>query len=1191
MSTYTRYPDQVDTSTELPKATDLVTPVNGEAVNRLREAILAVENELGAQPSGTFSTVRARLDAMDTALSSLGADVGSIDPTIEILHDDVSINANANAVNFSGNVDVTANGEGVNVEIIGGQATQIHESLNPTNGQTSFTLSNEPFQINGVHMFVNGLKMRYGFDYTVSGNTVTYSDDISLVSTDEVEFWYLVDSAGLVGSSSLVVQDEGVTADAAVTTLNFTGDAIVTNPSPGVISVAIAGGGVTVENLAALAVLDDSTLDDGAVAAVASLDDEFFIDRADIGTPDGITRIATDSAVGNWVRRGNSSLLWRSQATWFIDGTSGNDEATGLTSGTAIKTQAEWARRTGSDPIVVQTITFTTSTSEDMIWALENTYDQSLITVKGPDLTSLTPIYTGTITAVPQNWDESVREDGQITVDALPVSFTDSGLVDKLCVVTSGAAAGYSFWIAKDLGSKTARTTIATDMVEGFGYAYPEVGDVFEVYDLVALEGQQFVALKGHSSAMYFQDLTVGISADGPHQGRSTLGECIFTRCKVYGWDANGASYPQFYGSSTTNLKLYNVSAALCFASVNHGTLNVHQGKLVPEWMLVQDGGIVLDDHRAFLSPVGYLAVYGVATAITMGPGSQAECSTVDVWGGDISGTGIIASADARFITSTTYAPEFDAPTFATIGGFDVTDANPIETANGAAIVWTDQVDYAATADNYLIEAKEALSVTQQTRTTDSATQALTIAAQSPFTTATGTNRVPGNIVLEIGTPTNGGTTYGKISAKLAGSERLAINYGGTLTSIDSTSAFALTSTGNIGLRPTSYAGNLFEFSHSLSEALMYSPITSRFQSSAAVAFQAGTSVAFISTNARFYNGSSQELLQFNDLGSAAAEISGTNSLTLTAGIGGGARITLPTMTGDVNNAPIIGIKGSNASATASTAGRKRGGAVSIESGRGQTPGTDFAGPIYIGLGEQVALYTSGIKIGSGPAVGTPGTPDYVPYTDYAGQINAIGGGGRIWYSANNHMTLGVEVGACGIDMNTSTTVISANSININSGTGAITATAGTYISQIAPTIYHTLSNAAGLQIGDAVGARQRIRTPAAITTTATTADQVLDTILITVASAFESGIRRIEGEVIAWRTTGETMVVEIDQVWKNVGGTGTLVSAKANVTSGDALGTVAFVSSGTGVSVCCTPAAATSTRWVFNGRESRYGG
>jgi hypothetical protein len=146
------------------------------------------------------------------------------------------------------------------------------------------------------------------------------------------------------------------------------------------------------------------------------------------------------------------------------------------------------------------------------------------------------------------------------------------------------------------------------------------------------------------------------------------------------------------------------------------------------------------------------------------------------------------------------------------------------------------------------------------------------------------------------------------------------------------------------------------------------------------------------------------------------------------------------------------------------------------------------------------------------------------------------------------------------------------------------------YSSHTNGTIYETCTTAAGHQVGDAVGPRQTTRVAAASTTSATTADQVLDTITITAPSTFESGVRRVTGEILAWRTTGEVMVVEIDQVWKNAAGTGTQVSAKANVTSGDALGTVSLVSSGTGFNVCCTPAAATSTRWAANIRVSRFG-
>lgn len=61
----TNYPAQIDNNASLPLVTDNLTPVSGDTVNRLRNAIIAVENELGAKPSGTFATVRARLDKLE----------------------------------------------------------------------------------------------------------------------------------------------------------------------------------------------------------------------------------------------------------------------------------------------------------------------------------------------------------------------------------------------------------------------------------------------------------------------------------------------------------------------------------------------------------------------------------------------------------------------------------------------------------------------------------------------------------------------------------------------------------------------------------------------------------------------------------------------------------------------------------------------------------------------------------------------------------------------------------------------------------------------------------------------------------------------------------------------------------------------------------------------------------------------
>ena len=47
----TLYPSQVDNTSTLPPAIDNTTPVQAAIVNALRDAIIAIEQELGANPS------------------------------------------------------------------------------------------------------------------------------------------------------------------------------------------------------------------------------------------------------------------------------------------------------------------------------------------------------------------------------------------------------------------------------------------------------------------------------------------------------------------------------------------------------------------------------------------------------------------------------------------------------------------------------------------------------------------------------------------------------------------------------------------------------------------------------------------------------------------------------------------------------------------------------------------------------------------------------------------------------------------------------------------------------------------------------------------------------------------------------------------------------------------------------------
>lgn len=74
---FSQYPDQLDNSTTLPPSTDLVTYVKVEVTNRLRDSVLAVQAELGTTPSGTFSTVRARLESLRILAENAGVAAAS----------------------------------------------------------------------------------------------------------------------------------------------------------------------------------------------------------------------------------------------------------------------------------------------------------------------------------------------------------------------------------------------------------------------------------------------------------------------------------------------------------------------------------------------------------------------------------------------------------------------------------------------------------------------------------------------------------------------------------------------------------------------------------------------------------------------------------------------------------------------------------------------------------------------------------------------------------------------------------------------------------------------------------------------------------------------------------------------------------------------------------------------------------
>jgi hypothetical protein len=77
------YPKAIDGASQLPLAIDGVTRINAFSVNSLRAAILNIENELGVRPGNGYSTVRARLDALELSkIAELETRIGDLESQI-----------------------------------------------------------------------------------------------------------------------------------------------------------------------------------------------------------------------------------------------------------------------------------------------------------------------------------------------------------------------------------------------------------------------------------------------------------------------------------------------------------------------------------------------------------------------------------------------------------------------------------------------------------------------------------------------------------------------------------------------------------------------------------------------------------------------------------------------------------------------------------------------------------------------------------------------------------------------------------------------------------------------------------------------------------------------------------------------------------------------------------------------------
>jgi len=362
------YPASIDDASSIPPAVDISDIIDTTFINKLRSAILAIEAELGVKPSGTYTTVRARLDSLEDLI---------------------------NAISTSG-------GGGTPVGPAGGDLADNYPSPTVVKIQNRTIASTAP--TTGQALVWDGSAWSPG---TVAGSgapvdaqylTLTTNGTLTQERVLTVTSPLALADGGAGGNASLTLADSGVSAGITKLPASVTVDAkgritaispvaaspaqgdIVyyngsawTNLGPGTsgqflktqgaaanpIWATTTGGIPYFANIAALKAYDGyGSLSDGYLVYVNTLECyyKFFSDTT--ATADDTIDFKVVRPTGwvsgqsaSWLRILSDGYNWTNISNWYID-SAGNNENDGTTTGTALKTWPELKTRLGSKPLI-----------------------------------------------------------------------------------------------------------------------------------------------------------------------------------------------------------------------------------------------------------------------------------------------------------------------------------------------------------------------------------------------------------------------------------------------------------------------------------------------------------------------------------------------------------------------------------------------------------------------------------------------------------------------------------------------------------------------------------------------------------------------------------------------------------------------------------------------------------------------
>jgi hypothetical protein len=205
---------------------------------------------------------------------------------------------------------------------------------------------------------------------------------------------------------------------------------------------------------------------------------------------------------------GTTSAAFSNQTVWHVNELTGNNNNTGLTAATALQSVDEIVKRQG--------IKWRINNTQDFFFDSNITSARFSMSIGPLGFVAVhctrTVSATGTLTGF--TVDTQLTEATTITDTSRP-SWTPGTMI----VMTSGAASGAKYWVAKDLGNNTARVSrpslfnIYVDPLNPT-FPTPAIGDSYQVVNLSSISNfnfdiDGFAGVQQNKSQLVFQDCAI----------------------------------------------------------------------------------------------------------------------------------------------------------------------------------------------------------------------------------------------------------------------------------------------------------------------------------------------------------------------------------------------------------------------------------------------------------------------------------------------------------------------------------------------------------------------------------------------------------------------------------------------------------------------------------------------------------